>query len=123
MRGDGPKAGPRSHYFLFSAFYFLVSISSSLGGGGDQRRAEGAAAGVERDLAQALGALLRRRVERRLAARELDQRVHRQHDEVVDHGGDDDERDDGVDEVAVEELAVIDREGELREVRLAADRR
>jgi hypothetical protein len=48
--------------------------------------------------------------------------VHRQDDEVVDHRGDDHKRDHRVDEIAVEELGVVDGEGESGEVGFLEDR-
>ena len=44
--------------------------------------------------------------------------VHGAHDEEEQHGGDDQEHDDRVDEQAVAELRVADRERELTEARL-----
>ena len=89
----------------------------------DLRRAVRAAARVERDLAQALRALLRRRVGRRLLARAREQGVHGLHDEEEDRGADGEERDQGVDERPVGEARAVDREVELAEVVLADDRR
>ena len=93
--------------------------------GGDRahlRRAERAAARCDRDLAQALGAVARRRVGRRLRARAGDECVHR-----LDHEEEEDDRDQHegnqrVQEEPVVEAAAVDRERELREVRLAEDR-
>src|SRR5438874_452600 len=64
---------------------------------------------------------LRRRIRGRLLVRAFDHGRVRDHHQEVDDGRDDQERQEHVDEVAVRELAVVDREIERAEVRLAAD--
>src|ERR1700674_4472146 len=87
-----------------------------------RRGAERAAPGADRDLALALGALLCRGVGRRLLSRACQRRCVGDYDEEIDDGGDDDERYDRVDEVPVEELAVVDSEGQSPKVWLAEER-
>ena len=67
-------------------------------------------------------ALLRGWLGRRLEAPPIVDPVHGENHEVIDDGGGDDERPDGIDEVTVEERVLIDGELELGEVRLAAER-
>src|SRR4029078_11271193 len=81
-------------------------------------RAEGAAPGTDRDLTQAVRALAGRLVDRRLGAPARHERVHRLHDEEEDDRGDDDERDQRIEERAVEKVALGDRESEVAEARL-----
>src|SRR5919201_1603228 len=90
--------------------------SDELGG------AERAAPGGDGDVAQALRTLSDRFVDRRLDAPPRHQHVDRLDDEEEDDGGDHEERDHGVDERPVEEVALVDGEAEAAEVRLAADR-
>src|SRR3954469_24555919 len=79
------------------------------------RSAEGAAARGDRDLAQALRTRACGGLDRQLGAAARHQRVHRPDDEEVDDRRDHDERDQRVDEVAVAEMASVDREGEEAE--------
>ncbi len=83
-------------------------------------RAERAAPGRDRDVREALGALARR-TDVLLGHQALEQRRERLDDEEVDDRRDGHERDQGVEEMAVVELRVVDREGQVAEVRLAAD--
>src|SRR5690242_21170471 len=86
-----------------------------------RRRTERAPPSVLRDLAEALGALLGRRVGGRLFAGALDQRRVGRHDEEVDDRRDDDERDQRVEELAVEKPAVVDVEVEAGEIGLRSE--
>ncbi len=82
-------------------------------------RAESAAGRVCGNLALAARALFGGRLGlRRPLVTRLELRVG-DHDEEVENCGDDDERDQRIDEVPVQELAVVDREIQAREVRLA----
>src|SRR5260370_20661061 len=87
--------------------------------GSEVRWAERATSGVCGDVAQAARAVRHLRLGRRgrLVSR-LETRVGINDQEVKD-GGDDEEGDDHVEEVAIQELALIDGEVETREVRLA----
>src|SRR6202158_1704703 len=89
--------------------------------GSEVGRAERAAGRCGWNVAEAARAVLhhRRRHRRRLVARPEPHVGH--HDEEVHDHRDDQEGDHNVDEVAVRELAVVDREGETREVRLAEE--
>ena len=58
----------------------------------------------------------------RLGAHRVQQHVHGLDDEEEHHRRDDEERQQRVEEVAVGEAAAVDREGEARRSRLAADR-
>jgi hypothetical protein len=62
------------------------------------------------------------KAQRRLGAAPRHQRVHGDHDEEEHGRGYRQERDHGVQEVAVPEHAAIDREGEAREIVLAENR-
>ena len=90
---------------------------------GTSERAERAAARGDRDVAQALGALPRRRGLRRPALPPRHERVDRLDDEVEEHGRDHDERDQRVEKRAVEEVALVDREASVPRSRTSRRRR
>lgn len=75
----------------------------------------------ERNLREALRALLCGWVCRRLLARASEKRIHRHDDEEVDCGRDEHERNEDVDEIADHELAVVYREEDAGEVRDLGD--
>src|ERR1700722_18579506 len=76
----------------------------------------GAAASLDRNLAQAFGAFLGAGLCRLVLAG--NQRIHGQHDGKVDRRSDDDKGYDRVDEIADKKLAAIDGEANRRKVRL-----
>src|ERR1019366_3450960 len=83
----------------------MTIFLSKLGG------AEGAAAGGDGDVAEALGTFFGGGVRRhRLLLHAIHKGVHREHHEVINGGGDEQEGDDGVDEIADGELAAVDSE-------------
>src|SRR5438874_2913980 len=84
--------------------------------------AERAATGLNRDRAEALGAVSSGRFDVRLGLAPGHEGVDGHDDEEEHRGGDEDERDDGVQEVAVGEPALSDVEVEVAEVRLARNR-
>src|SRR2546428_4135143 len=90
---------------------------------GHLRSAESAPACADRDVTQALSALLQGRVRRRLLLRPLHQCVDRHDYKEEDCSGDRDEREDLIDEVAVAKRAVVDREVQGSKVRFAEDHR
>src|SRR5207237_10658613 len=82
--------------------------------------AEGAPLRRDRDLAQALRALLRRRISRRFAAASSrDDRVDRQHDEVVDGRRNEQERENGVDEIADWKIRLVNVQHERGKIMLS----
>ena len=87
------------------------------------RGAERAPSRVLRDVRQALGARAHDAVDGRLGLEPRHHRVQRPHDEEEDHGRDDQERDQRVEEDAVGEARAVDGERQGGEVRLAPDRR
>ena len=84
-------------------------MRTSFGGGGN--------------LAEAFGALFGRRIRRRIFARAFDKEVHRLHHKKEDGCGNDEERDNGVEEMSVLDLASVDRIHKPAEVRHSRDPR
>src|SRR4029077_5141642 len=71
--------------------------------------AVGAALGADRNFAHALRAALGGGVGRGLAVHARYEGVDRQHHEVIDGCGDDHKRNDGIQEITVEEFAAVER--------------
>src|SRR5437764_1486714 len=112
----------RSYIALRWSFRGLRFETRELSLRGELRRTKGAAACGDGDLAQAFRTLPDGLVDRGLGAPARHQRVHRLDNQEEEDRGDHEERDQGVDECAVEEVALVGREAEAAEVRLAADR-
>src|SRR5512132_313036 len=101
----------------------LLSIGATRLDRGNLGGAEGAPTGVNRDLAQAFGALAGAGVGGLAPAGQLHQPVDGLDHEEEHHEGDGDEGDQHVQEVPVAERRAVDRELEGAEVRLAEDGR
>src|ERR1700730_1201655 len=104
---------------LTPRLYLFDPARGSAGGGfGEQRSAEGATACRNRHIAETFRAFFGGRVGSDLSAPHSgENRVHRQHDEEIYGGSDQDKRDQRVDKVANRELAAVNRELDRREIR------
>src|SRR3984893_14127482 len=104
---------------LTPRLYLLTPHGSAGGGFGERGSAERATACRNWHIAETFRAFLGGRVGSDFSAPHSgENRVHRQHDEEIYGGSDQDERDQRVDKVADWKLAAVAREFDRREIRL-----